>query len=85
METHALARTEQIQIAKQTVHKDQDRVTVQVSTTLPAASKAQLCVRFKAPLTGSMTGTARTKRHRVISHILSGYYFSQTEIDGKKV
>ncbi|KIM28783.1 hypothetical protein M408DRAFT_8575 [Serendipita vermifera MAFF 305830] len=62
-------KTEQIQIAGQTIDKDQDRVTVQVSTALPAASKAQLRVGFKAPLTGSMTG----------------YYFSQTEIDGKKV
>jgi hypothetical protein len=85
METHALGRTEQIQIANQTVDKDLDRVTVQVSTNLPAASKAQLRVGFKAPLTGAMTGTARTKRHRHISHMLPGYYFSQTEVDGKKV
>jgi len=85
METLALGRTEQIQIANQTVDKDQDRVTVQVSTTLPAASKAQLRVGFKAPLKGSMTGTVRAYRHRSISHIFPGYYLSQTEIDGKKV
>jgi aminopeptidase 2 len=85
METHSLSRTEQIQIASQTVDKDQDRVTVQVSTALPAASKAQLRVGFKAPLTGSMTGTVQPEIYRNTSNTLPGYYFSQTEIDGKTV
>ncbi|KAG8777819.1 Aminopeptidase 2 mitochondrial [Serendipita sp. 397] len=62
-------KTEQIQIAEQSFDKDLDRCTVQVATPLPAKSKAQLRVAFKAPLTNKMTG----------------YYYSHTEIDGKKV
>ncbi|KAG8809158.1 Aminopeptidase 2 mitochondrial, partial [Serendipita sp. 401] len=62
-------KTEQIQIAEQSFDKDLDRCTVQVATPLPAKSKAQLRVAFKAQLTNKMTG----------------YYYSHTEIDGKKV
>ncbi|PVG02822.1 putative AAP1-alanine/arginine aminopeptidase [Serendipita vermifera] len=60
---------EQIQIVEQCVDTDMDRVTVKLHSPLPANSKAQLRLGFKAPLKGEMTG----------------YYFSQTEIDGKKV
>lgn len=57
-------KTEQIQIAEQTVDKDQDRVAVTFATPLPANSKAQLRVGFKGPLTGGMTGM----------HLFTGIY-----------
>jgi aminopeptidase 2 len=62
-------KTEQIQITEQSFDEDLDRVTIKLASPLPANSKAKLRVPFKAPITGGMIG----------------YYFSHTEIDGKKV
>ncbi|CAG7846066.1 Aminopeptidase 2; Flags: Precursor [Serendipita indica DSM 11827] len=60
-------KTEEIQIAEQSINTDLDRVTLKVAKALPKG-KARLNIAFKAPLTNKMTG----------------YYYSNTEIDGKK-
>lgn len=49
-------KTEQIQIAEQSADADAERLTLKFATALPAQSKAQLRVSFKAPITDSMAG-----------------------------
>ena len=62
------ALKDDIKVTSVDIDADSERVAVQLSTSLQAGTKAQLKVKFDAPLTGSMMG----------------YYHSSWEKDGKK-
>jgi hypothetical protein len=86
--------TEQIQIAEQTFDEDLDRITLKLASPLASDSETKLKLRlrvpFKVPLTNRMIGKSKkiptlSKTRYSYICIPSGYFYSQTLVDGEKV